>query len=150
MKPTRSRVIEITVVLLVISYPVISEWIYHRDISPGEATHFSEFSGKIRHQTSVRVFEARDGTLFQFRGFGPRAGLLAVPSSTPIYYFDEDGTFAGWVKDPGDMEIPERFQAIGEAEHISIKEAHRRMFGQEKQSHNKADMAIPRKPLEQF
>jgi hypothetical protein len=136
MKLTRSRITEIAVVLLVISYPVISEVIYYRGISPGDEKHFSEFSDMISQESSVQVFETSDGTLLQFRGLLPRPGLLAVPSSAPIYYFNEAGGFVGWVQDPGDMKIPERFQAIGEGKLISLDEARRRILPQDTQSHN--------------
>jgi len=122
MKLTRSRILETTVVLLVILYPVTSEVIYHRAISPGDASHFNEFTDKISQQSLVRVFDSSDGTIMQFHGLLPRPGLLALPSAAPFYYFDESGAFVGWVRDPGDMSIPEKWQAIGEAKLISFEE----------------------------
>lgn len=129
MKLNRSRTIEIVVILLVISYPVISEVIYHRDISPGELEYFTEFSDMISHESSVRVFETSEGTIVQFLGLLPRPGLLAIPSAAPYYYFDDGGTFVGWVRDPGDMKIPERFHPIGEVELITFEEVKRQISG---------------------
>ncbi len=129
MKLTRSRLIEIVVVLLVISYPVISEVIYHRDISPGDSEHFTEFAEMISHESSVRIFETSEGTMVQFRGLLPRPGLLAIPSAAPDYYFNDGGTFVGWVRDPGDMQIPKRFDPIGKVELITFEEAKRQIAG---------------------
>ena len=53
--------------------------------------------------------------------------FLAVPSAAPQCYFDESGTFQGWVRDPGDMKTPKRFLAIGDTELISFDEAANRI-----------------------
>lgn len=127
-KRTWSRILEITVVLLVISYPIVSEVIYHRAISPGDAKHFSEFTDKISRESGVSVFETTEGTLLRFRGLLPQRGLLAVPSASPAYYFDEAGNFVGWVQDPGDMPTPDQFQAIGETKRLPYEEAARRFL----------------------
>lgn len=143
MKLTRSRLLEIIVVLLVISYPIVSEIIYHRDISPAGLTEFSEFAGKFHESSSVRVFEATDGQIMEFNGLGPRRGLLAIPSAAPQYYFDESGAFQGWVCDPGDMKTPERFLATGEVELISFDEAVSRIEARKTAGHNKTAISSP-------
>lgn len=143
MKLTRSRLLEIIVVLLVISYPVVSEIIYHRDISPSGRSDFGEFAGMLHESSSVLVFEAEDSPIMKFTGLGPRRGLLAVPSAAPQYYFDESGAFLGWVRDPGDMETPDRFQATGKAELISIEEARYRINARKNPEHNRPAIPSP-------
>jgi len=123
---------EIVVVLLVISCFGFSEVMYHRHVSPGGARHFDEFADKLSREGLVRVFDARDGTLMEFTGSPSDYGVISIPSSSPRYYFDEKRTFVGWVRDPGDMEIPERFQPIGEAKLISFEEAKVRIYGRDK------------------
>lgn len=143
MKITRSRLIEIIVVLLVISYPIASEIIYHRDISPSGRGEFHQFTGMLHESASVRVFEAESGMLMKFTGLGPRRGLLAVPSAAPQYYFDESGTYQGWVRDPGDMKTPERFSAVGAAELIPFDEAVNRIEARKTAGHNKSASSSP-------
>lgn len=129
MKTARSRFLEITVVVLVISYPIVSEIIYQLRISPGESKYFPEFIERIDEDRPVRIFDAEEGTLYHFQGKLPGPFLLAVPSSAPCYYFDESGAFVGWVSDPGDMKIPERFKTIGKGELVSFGEAVARLSG---------------------
>lgn len=146
MKLTRSRLLEIIVVLLVLSYPFVSEIIYHRDISPSSRSDFTEFLGMLDESSSVRVLDTADGRIMKFTGFGPRRGLLAIPSSAPQYFFDESGVFLEWVRDPGDMETPERFQATVEGELISFEEAVERIKTHEITGHNKPPITSPNPP----
>ena len=127
MKLTRSRFLEIAVVVSVISYPIVSEIIYQRRISPGEARYFPEFIGRLNDDRSVSIFDAEEGTLYHFQGKLPGPFLLAVPSSAPWYYFDESGAFVGWVSDPGDMKIPKRFKSVGKGVLVSFDEAAARL-----------------------
>jgi hypothetical protein len=129
MKLTRSRFLDIAFVVLFISYPIVSEIIYQRRISPGESKHFPEFIGRIDEDRPVSIFDAEEGTLYHFQGKLPGPFLLAVPSSAPWYYFEESGSFVGWASDPGDMKIPDRFKTIGKGEVVSFEEAVTRLGG---------------------
>ncbi len=108
---------------LFISWLVLSQMVYQKQISPGDAVRLIEFDGKISRKASVRVFESRAGTLMEFDGLLPSLWVWALPSAAPSYYFDETGRFVGWVADPGDMPTPEQWHPIGKVEFISYDEA---------------------------
>lgn len=131
MRITRTRIVQIAIVVLVVSYPVVSEIVYHRSISPGSATHFMEFEEKVSPESSVHIFAAEKGELLQFEGLLPRRGLLALPSAAPSYYFNRSGVFIGWVRDPGDMEVPAQFRSIGEVKTVTFEEAKGMLSGDE-------------------
>lgn len=91
------------ILLLPVSW-IGSEVRYARRISPNKVptagTFFQRF-GAPRY-----VFEVRNrGTLYyEFSGFSrPPSRLLALPSSEPAYFYDQEGKLAGWCYDPGDQ-----------------------------------------------
>ncbi|MEM7600034.1 MAG: hypothetical protein AAF357_01305 [Verrucomicrobiota bacterium] len=118
-----NRLHHMVVCLVILCYPIGSEIIYRRDISPSGLSMFREFTGKLDEEALARVFEGKDGRVLRFTGRAPRRGLLTMPSSPPHYYFHESGNFLDWERNPEDNGIPERFEATGKGRRMSFEDA---------------------------
>ena len=102
MKPARSKLLICALMAFLPVYWIGSEFYYAHSIRPGDqftvADYFRRF-GEPRY-----VFRHRRGEIvfYEFQARLRSPFILAIPSSTPSYVFEESGRMADWCRDPGD------------------------------------------------
>lgn len=93
---------EVAILVLIGIYFVGSEVFYARSIQPEgvltAADHLERFGQPLR----VTQFERDEETFFRVDGWPPPWWVMALPSSTAAYVFDEKGSLVDWWPDPGD------------------------------------------------
>ena len=93
----------VAVILLPIVYVVCSEVYYARSISPHGISTVRDFLDRFGEPRRVRMVQRDGRSYYEFTGRLPPSYMLVTPSAAPAYVFDEQGRFAAWCKDPGDM-----------------------------------------------
>jgi len=92
-------------VAVVVAYWIGSEIYYGRSISPRGISTASDFYKRFGEPLLVRMVNHDGKDYYEFIGKPPRAQILALPSSAPVYVFDEQGQFVTWCGDPGDNNV---------------------------------------------
>lgn len=90
-------------VLLPIAYFVGSEVYYARSISPRGVSTVRDFFDRFGEPRGVRMVQRDGQSYYEFTGGVPSSYVLATPSAPPAYIFDQQGRFATWCRDPGDI-----------------------------------------------
>ena len=90
-------------ILLPVAYVVGSEIYYARSISPHGVSTVRDFFDRFGEPRRVRMVQRDGQSYYEFTGRLPSGFVLATPSAPPAYVFDEQGQFAAWCRDPGDI-----------------------------------------------
>ncbi len=89
-------------ILLPLTYAIVSEIYYARSMSPRGISNVHDYFNRFGDPVSIQQVHKKGKSYYEFNGHLPPLYLLAHPSSPPAYVFDEQGQFIIWCKDPGD------------------------------------------------
>jgi hypothetical protein len=85
---------------LPIAYMIGSEVYYAQSISPLEVTTVRDFFRRFGDPSRIRRVQKDGKRYYEFTGRLPSGMVLAIPSSPPVYFFDDEGRFVTWDRDP--------------------------------------------------
>lgn len=102
MKLTQKSLLAGFLVLLLPVYWIGSEFWYSHNIQPNGISTVEDFFKRFGQPHRIREVERGGAVYFHLSGTLPPLYVLAVPSSPPVYVFDQTGHFVEWCRDPGD------------------------------------------------
>jgi hypothetical protein len=101
-KGKREIIGALATIALIAAYWIGSEIYYAHSISPRGISTAGDYLKRFGEPKSIRAVKHGGKDYYEFTGSLPPRFVIALPSSPPVYVFDEQGRFVTWCSDPGD------------------------------------------------